>query len=326
MNFFPPRLVHSAIALALAFGTGSALAQADYPNKPIKMVVGFSAGSISDTTARLVADQIKDELGQSIVVENIPGAGATIAAGRVAKSPADGYTILFVAMGHAVAPALYSKLPYDTLKDFAGVATVANARVMLVTHPEAKFHNMAEFIAQAKARPGEITYGSSGNGTFLHLIAESMAQDTGVRLMHVPFRGGAEAVNSVMAGTIDLAFCTVNTCMENVKSGKLRALGYIAPKRHPKAADIPTFAEQGLKFDVGSYNYILAPAGTPKPILDKLHAAINKAVTSKAFDERLQRMGLEPVPSASPQAVSDFVVKEVKFWEPLVKGLGLKIE
>jgi tripartite-type tricarboxylate transporter receptor subunit TctC len=326
MTPFFPRFRPGALALALALTAGFASAQADYPNKPIKMVVGFSAGSISDTTARLVADQIKDELGQAVVVENIPGAGATIAAGRVAKAPADGYTILFVAMGHAVAPALYAKLPYDTLKDFSGVATVANARVMLVTHPKSKFRNMAELIADAKARPGEVTYGSSGNGTFLHLIAESMAQSTGTRLMHVPFRGGSEAVNSVMAGTIDLAFCTVNTCVEHVKAGRLNALGYIAPQRHPQAADIPTFAEQGLKFDVGSYNYIVAHSGTPKPILDKLHTAINKTVTSKDFAERLQRMGLEPVPSTGPQAVSDFVVKEVKFWEPLVKSLGLKIE
>jgi tripartite-type tricarboxylate transporter receptor subunit TctC len=316
----------SAIALTLALTTGWAAAQTDFPNKPVRMIVGFSAGSISDTTARLVADQIKDDLGQAVVIENIPGAGATIAAGRAAKSPADGYTILFVAMGHAVAPALYSKLPYDTLKDFDGVATVANARVMLVTHPKAKFTNMNELVTEAKAHPDQITYGSSGNGTFLHLIAESMAQNTGTKLMHVPFRGGAEAVNSVMSGTIDLAFCTVSTCIENVKAGKLRALGYIAPRRHAQAPDIPTFAEQGLKFDVGSYNYILAPTGTPKPVLTKLHAVINKAVSSKAFDERLQRMGLEPVPSESPQAVSDFVVKEVKQWAPLVKSLGLKIE
>lgn len=315
-----------ALALCLALPAGWASAQTDFPNKPIKMVVGFSAGSISDTTARLVADHMKDELGQTVVIENVPGAGATIAATRVAKAPADGYTILFVAMGHAVAPALYSKLPYDTLKDFAGVATVANARVMLVTHPKSKFNNMNEFVAEAKSRPGSLTYGSSGNGTFLHLIAESMAQNTGTNLMHVPFRSGAEAVNSVMAGNIDLAFCTVNTCIENVKSGKLRALGYIAPRRHSQAPDIPTFAEQGLKFDVGSYNYVIAPSATPKPILEKLHAAINKAVTSKAFDERLHRMGLEPVPSSSPQAVSDFVVSEVKLWGPLVKSLGLKIE
>lgn len=315
-----------ALALSLALPAGWASAQTDFPSKPIKMVVGFSAGSISDTTARLVADHMKDELGQSVVVENAPGAGATIAAARVAKAPADGYTILFVAMGHAVAPALYSKLPYDTLKDFSGVATVANARVMLVTHPKSKFTNMTEFVAEAKSRPGSLTYGSSGNGTFLHLIAESMAQNTGTSLMHVPFRSGAEAVTSVMGGNIDLAFCTVNTCIENVKSGKLRALGYIAPRRHSQAPDIPTFAEQGLNFDVGSYNYVIAPSGTPQPILDKLHAAINKAVTSKAFDERLHRMGLEPVPSSSPQAVSDFVVNEVKQWGPLVKSLGLKIE
>lgn len=314
------------IGFAVSALCGFASAQPDYPNKPIKMVIGFSAGSITDTTARLLADRIKDDLGQSIIVENVPGAGATIAATRVAKSPADGYNILLVAMGHAVAPALYKKLPYEPQKDFVGVATVANARVMLVTHPKSNFSNMAELIREAQAKPNVLTYGSSGNGTFLHLIAESMAQNLNVDVMHVPFRSGTEAVNSVMAGSVDLAFCTVNTCIENVKAGKLRALGYIAPKRHVQAPDIPTFEEQGIKFDGGSYNYVIAPHGTPQAIVDKLHASINKVVSSKEFEDRLLVMGLEPVTSKTPKEVDAFIDNEFKHWGEVVQKLGLKID
>lgn len=298
----------------------------DFPSRPIKMLVGFSAGSISDNTIRVVAEQAEKALGQPIVVENVPGAGATLAAARAAKSPADGYTLLFVAMGHAVAPALYSRLPYDAVNDFTGVATVADARVMLVTQPRHAFKSVVDFVADAKTKPGKYSFGSSGNGTFLHLIGESLAQTTGIKLLHVPYRSGAEVVTAVMSGTVDLAFCTVNTCSEHVKSGKVRSLGYIAKARHPAAPDIPTFGELGLNFDVGSYNYILAPAGTPAAALRRLHAAINGAVTSPAVKERFLKMGLDPVPSESPEAVTSFMKSEVERWAPVVKAIGLKVD
>lgn len=308
------------------FGLHSAAQAQDFPSRPIRMLVGFSAGSISDHTARIVAEQAEKALGQSIVIENVPGAGATLAAARAAKSPADGYTLLFVAMGHAVAPALYSKLPYDTINDFTGVATVADARVMLVTQSRYPFKSVVELLPDARSNPGKYTFGSSGNGTFLHLIGESLAQSTGVKLLHVPYKSGAEVVTAVISGTVDLAFCTVNTCNEHVKSGKVRALGYIAKARHPAAPDVPTFGELGLKFDVGSYNYILAPAGTPVPVLRKLHSAINGAVNSSTVKERFQKMGLDPVPSESPEAVTAFMKSEVDRWGPVVRGVGLKLD
>jgi len=314
-----------AAALASTFALSNARAE-DYPQRPIKMVVGFSAGSISDITARAVADQAQKTLKQPIVIENVPGAGATLAATKVAKAPADGYTILFVAMGHAVAPALYSKLPYDAVKDFTGVATVADARVMLVTQPRYPFKSVGDFIADAKANPGKYTFGSSGNGTFLHLIGESLAQSADIQLVHIPFRSGAEVVTSVMAGNVDLAFCTVSTCIEQVNAGKLKPLGYIAKARHPMAPNVPTFAEQGVNFDVGSYNYILAPAGTPDAILQKLHDAFNTAVTSPAVKDRFLQMGLDPVPSKSPQAVTDFMKAEVARWGAVVRRVGLKVD
>lgn len=320
-QFKPFALASLAFTLAL-----SAAHAQEYPNKPIKMIVGFSAGSISDNTARVVAEQAEKALGQSIVIENIPGAGGTLAAARAAKAPADGYTILLVAMGHAVAPALYKSLPYDTVNDFTGVATVADARVMLVTQPKYNWKSVGDFVADAKKQPGKYTFGSSGNGTFLHLIGESLAQSTGTKLLHVPYRSGAEVVTGVMSGTIDLAFCTVSTCIKHVESGKVKSLGYIAKARHSHAPNIPTFAEQGVTFDVGSYNYLLAPAGTPAPVLKKLHAAFNGAVTSAAVKERFLVMGLDPVPSESPEAVTLFLKSEVDRWAPVVKSIGLKVD
>jgi tripartite-type tricarboxylate transporter receptor subunit TctC len=311
-------------ALALGLALPAAKAQ-NFPNQPIRLVVGFSAGSISDVTARLVAEQAQKTLGQPIVIDNAPGAGATLAAAKVAKAPADGYTLLFAAMGHAVAPALYSNLPFDAVKDFTGVATVADARVILVTQPKYGFKSAVDFIASAKANPGKYTFGSSGNGTFLHLIGESLAQTAGIKLVHVPYRSGAEALTAVIGGNVDLAFCTFNTCGEQVKTGKLTALGYIGKARNPMGPDIPTFGELGIDFDVGSYNYILAPAGTPEAVLQKLHDAFNGAVTSAETKERFLKMGLDPIPSPNPQAVTDLVKSEVARWGPVVKQIGLKV-
>ncbi len=317
-------LTGAALALTLAF-TSAARAQ-DFPDRPIRMLVGFSAGSISDVTARLIADQAQKTLGQPIVVENVPGAGATLAATRAAKAPADGYTVLFVAMGHAVAPAIYSKLPFDAVKDFTGVATVGDARVMLVTQPRYDWKSVTDFIADARAHPGKYTFGSSGNGTFLHLIGESMSQQTGIQLVHVPFRSGSEVVTAVLSGNVDLAFCTVNTCAEFMNAGKVKPLGYVARTRHPAAPNVPTFKELGIDFEVGSANYILAPAGTPEPALRKLHAAFNGAVTSAETRERFQKMGLDPVPSESPRAVTDFLKSEVARWGAVVRRVGLKMD
>jgi len=316
--------VGAALALSLAAPGAHA---GDYPQRPIKMIVGFSAGSISDITARMVVAEVEKEntLGEKIIVENVPGAGATLAANRVAKSPADGYTLLFAAMGHAVAPALYSKLPYDTVKDFDGVATVAKAHVILVTKPSEKFNSVPDLIAAAKAEPGHYSFGSSGDGTFLHLLGESFAQDTGIKLLHVPYHSGSEAVTAVLGGTIDLAFCTVNTCMSQIRAGKLKPLGYISDKRDPAAPNIPTFKEEGIDFDVSSYNYILAPAGTPAPVLEKLHKAFDTAVQSPTVEQQFRNMGLEPFPSQSPDEVTAFVKSEVVHWAPIVKKIGLKI-
>lgn len=320
MKFFR----HSFLLGALLAWACAAHCQ-DFPAHPIKMVVGFSAGSISDNTARVVAAQAAETLGQTIIVENVPGAGATLAAARVAKSQPDGYTLLFAAMGHAIAPVLYKHLPYDTVNDFTGVATVADARVLLVTQPKYPFKSVNDFIADAKKKPGKYSFGSSGPGTFLHLIGESLAQSSGIQLLHVPFKSGSEAVTAVMGGTVDLAFCTVSTCIEQVRAGKLKSLGYIAKQRSPSAPEIPTFAEQGVKFDVGSCNYILAPAGTPKPVLDKLHAAFDGALKSKPVQEKFRRMGLDPVPSESPEAVTAFMKSEVEHWGPIARSVGLKL-
>jgi tripartite-type tricarboxylate transporter receptor subunit TctC len=228
-------------------------------------------------------------------------------------------------MGHAIAPVLYRKLPYDGVKDFTGVATVADARVMLVTQPRHGFKSVTDFVADAKTKPGHYSFGSSGPGTFLHLIGESLAQHAGISLLHVPYKSGSEAVTAVMGGNLDLAFCTVSTCIEQVRSGKLKALGYIAKARNPAAAEIPTFQEAGLPFDVGSYNYILAPAGTPKAVLDKLHAAFNGALAAPGVQDKFRRMGLDAVPSENAESVTRFMQAEMERWGPIAKDIGLRV-
>lgn len=317
----------AALFTALVACAAAPVQAQPFPNQPVKMIVGFSAGSISDRIARSLAEQLKDVLGQQVLIENLPGAGSTLAAARAARAPADGYTIYFAAMGHALAPAVYSKLPYDTLADFAGVALVSNVRVLLVTHPKMKARNLSEFLADAKANPGKYSYGSSGNGTFLHLIAESLAQATGTKFLHVPYRAGVDAMNGVISESVDLAFCTVSTCIEHVRTGRLKTYGYIGKERSPSAPEVPTFGEAGLKdFDVASYNYILAPAATPRPILDQLHKAINQVVMMPKFHEQLRRLGVEPTPSDSAASVTEFVKAEVDRWTPLVKAIGLRAD
>jgi tripartite-type tricarboxylate transporter receptor subunit TctC len=319
-------LIGTTLALAFAAVAPHAAAADDFPQRPIRLIVGFSAGSISDVAARLVADQAAKTLGQPITIEDVPGAGSTIAAARVAKAAPDGHTLLFTSIGHVLAPSLYSKLSYDAVKDFAGVATIADTRVMLVTQPGNNFKTVVDFIAAAKADPGKYTFGSSGAGTYLQLVGESMAQAAGIKMLNVPYRGGPEAITAVMSGDVDLAFCTVNACIESVNAGKLKPLGYVSTARHPALLNVPTFKELGVDLDVSSYNFILAPAGTPDAVVQKLHTVFNGIVIAPATKERFLSMGLDPKPSDSPQAVTAFVKAEEQRWSANLRSMGMKAE
>jgi len=256
--------VHAAVVCVLAGLTSiSAVAQSDFPAKSIRMVVGFTAGGISDVLARALGARLSAQVGQQVVVDNRAGAGTTIAAELVAKAPPDGYTLFMQDMTtQAINASLYKKLPYDTVKDFTPITLVAASPLMLVVHPSLPVKSVKELIALGKAKPGQIPFASSGNGTILHLAAETFKTMGGIDLIHVPYKGSAQAVQALLAGEVAVTFSTMPPALANVKAGRLRALGVTTPKRNAAAPEVPTVAESGLKgFDVVLYSGVLGPAG-----------------------------------------------------------------
>ena len=283
-------------SLALTFGLSSAQAQ-EYPNKPIKMIVGFSAGSISDNTARVVAEQAEKTLGQSIVVENIPGAGATLAAARAAKSPADGYTILFGTVGtFASNAAVHEKLPYDSIKDYAHVSLICKTYMVLIINPKLPINNVKEFVEYAKARPGKLTYGSYGMGSFAHLLAASFSDTTAIETVHVPYKGSLPAITALMAGEIDFMIDTLPSAVPFIKQNRIKALAISSPERFEATPEIATFAESGYpQFKPNGWWGIAAPANTPKAIVQKLNAAISEALKTPDLIDRYRASYAIPV-------------------------------
>src|ERR671915_955346 len=249
--------------------SGTALAQSDYPNKPVRLVVSFAAGGISDVLARALAIPLSRQLGQQVVVENKPGAGTTIAGDFIARSPADGYTVwLQDVTTHAINVNLYSKLPYDSLRDFSYIAMVASTPLMLVVHPSTPAANVRELIALLKASPGKYSYGSSGNGTIVHLSAEMLKSSAGVDVLHVPYKGSNPATAAILGGEVTFVFSTMPPAISNMKAGKLRALAVTTPKRSAAAPEVPTMIEAGLpSFEIVLYSGVLAPKGMERALV-----------------------------------------------------------
>jgi tripartite-type tricarboxylate transporter receptor subunit TctC len=274
-----------------------AFAQADYPNKSIRLVVGFPAGGISDVLARALGARVSAQVGQQVVVDNRAGAGTTIAADIVAKAPPDGYTLFMQDMTtHAINASLYKKLPYDTVKDFTPITLVASSPLMLVVHPSLPVKNIKDLIALGKAKPGQIPFASSGNGTILHLAAETFKTMAGIDMIHVPYKGSAQAVQALLAGEVAVTFSTMPPALTNVKAGRVRALGVTTPRRNAAAPEVPTIAEAGLKgFDVVLYSGVLAPARLPAPIVTKLNAEFIKAVNSPEVKTVYASLGVDAI-------------------------------
>jgi tripartite-type tricarboxylate transporter receptor subunit TctC len=261
---------------------------AEYPTKPVRIVVGFPAAGISDGLARALAKNLGPALGQQVIVDNRPGAGTTIASDLVAKSAPDGHTLFMQDMTtHAVNASLYRSLPYDPIKDFTPVTLVASTALVLVVHPSLPVKNVKDLVTLAKGRPGEVSYGSSGNGTIIHLAGETFKTRAGVNMVHVPYKSGTLAVLAILGGEIATTFATTPTAVQQVSAGKLRALGVTTRKRAAALPDIPTMEEAGLPgFEIVLYNGILAPAGLPKDVLTRLNSEIIKALGApdvKAF-------------------------------------------
>jgi tripartite-type tricarboxylate transporter receptor subunit TctC len=299
---------------------------AQYPDKPIRLLLPFPAGGTVDLVARLVSAQMAEELGRPFVIENRAGAGGVIATDATAKAAPDGYTLLLTTPNHTINAALNRKLPYNTERDLVPVSVWAEVPELLVSHPAAPFRSFAGFVAYAKDNPGKLNYASAGNGTLPHLTMELLLRRTGIKVAHIPYRGAAPAMTDLLAGQVQLKMDTYATASQLVAEGKLRALAFAARERSPLMPDVPTVAEMGLPGYEGIlWIGLVAPAGTPKPAIDRLAAAAQRALRTPALAERLRRDGVEPVGGA-PQAFGALIGNEIKEWRNLAQAAQISLE
>jgi len=316
----------ASTALALTAHTASSQAQAWPAAGPIKLVVPFTPGSGTDVMARVVAEKLGPALGQQVVVENKPGAGGTVGAAQVAKSAADGYTLLVHSSGHVVNPALYPKLAYDTLKDFDGVTPLASLPNVLVVSPAKGYKDVADLVAKAKARPDTLFYASAGNGSATHMNAEQFRVVAGLKAQHVPFKGTPEALTDIIGGRTDWFFAPLVSVLPLIKDGKLQALAVGTAARSSALPNVPSITDAGLKdaaytFWVG----LFAPAKTPKAVLDRLHAEVTKVLALPDVKERLEKLGATPMPMSQP-AFEKFLESETAAAAQLVKAAGIRLD
>jgi len=318
------RISRFVLAVALSVIGSIAWAQ-QYPTKPVRIIVPFPPGQATDILARLLADQLSKSMGQGFVVENKAGAGGAIGT-AAAKEPADGYTLVMATSGtFANNPALYPKLQYDPLKDFAPIANIGLTPQVLVTSPKSQFNSVKDLVA--KARTDEQTYGSSGNGSTSHLTAELFKSTTGAKLSHIPFKGGPDAQVAVMSGDVAVMFDAIPGVLSQIKSGKLKALGIASPKRSPFLPELPTVAEQGFPgFEAVGWIGIAAPARTPPAVLDKLNAEIRRILSTPEVKERLATLAFAQVDDNSREAFAAFIKSEMTKWAKVVKDSGAKID
>ena len=324
------RLICSALASCAAvaiFTAGGAYAQPAYPAKPIRLVLGFPPGGISDVLARAIGAKLYTGMGQQVAVDNRAGAGTTIASDIVAKAAPDGYTLFMQDITtHAINASLYRKLPYDSLRDFTPVALVATTPLMLLVHPSLPAKSLKELIALAKLKPGQIIYASSGNGTILHLSMERLKAMAGIDMVHVPYKGSAPAVQALLGGEVAVSFSTMPPALPNVKAGKLRALGVTTAKRVAAAPDVPTISEAGLKgYEMVLYSGVLGPAGLPREIVTRLNAEIAKIVNSAEFRQTLATIGADPV-TATPDEFAAHLRKDIDALGAIVKAVGAHVD
>jgi tripartite-type tricarboxylate transporter receptor subunit TctC len=314
-------LIHALIALAC----GMAAAQ-DFPSKPIRIVVPFPPGGSADVLARTIGGRLSTALGQPVVIDNKPGAGGILGADTVAKSPADGHTILFANTNIAINPSLYKTLPYDTAAAFAPVVLMVTVPNLLLVADNVKATNLSELIALAKSQPGALNYASAGNGTFQHLAVELFKLRAGITMTHIPYKGAAPALNALLAKEVKVLSNDLVTAVPHVKAGKIRALAITGGTRSPVMPDVPTMAEAGLKnYMAVGWQGIMVPAGTPTTTIARLNAEINKALTDPALRSTLTGQGLEVV-GGSAQEFADFVRRDTERWRAAVEASGAKVD
>ena len=301
-----------------------ALAQAPYPAKPVRLIVPYPPGGGTDTMARTLALKLAETLGQQVVVDNRPGGGANIGAEIAAKSPADGYTLLMCTIAHATSGSLYRKLGYDVLRDFAPVSLLATTPHILVTHPSVPVKSVKELVLLAKARPNELVYSSSGSGTPAHLAGELFKHMAGVNMIHVPYKGGGPSVVALLSGEVMLAFATTPSVINHVKAGRLRAIAVTTARRSVATPDLPTISELGLKgYDVGSWYGLLAPAATPRAIVEQLNREVLRVLKLPDVREKLLAQAFE-IPLDTPEQFAAHIRADVPKWAKVVKEAGIK--
>lgn len=313
-----------ALALVAAVFPAVLHAQA-FPAKPIRILVGFTPGAGVDIAMRLIAPKMGEALGQQIVIDNRPGAGGNIAAELGARAPSDGYTLFAAGAPAAISQTLYSKLPYDLLKDFEAIALVASVSQLLVVHPSLPARSVKDFVAIAKSRRGELTYASTGSGSTPHLTAEMLRMQTGIDVVHVPYRGTPPALTDLVAGNVTFMFANVLSVLPQVQGGRLRALAITTAKRSAITPNLPTVAETYPGFESGSWYALAAPAGTPKEAVMRLHDAVKRAIESPEVREKFVAQGAEPL-SGTPQDAASFMRAEVAKWGKVVKASGARVE
>ena len=314
-----------SVALAVSCVVAAPVFGQTYPAKPIRFIVGFPPGGTNDIVARVIAPKLGEQMGQQVIVDNRGGANTAIASDVFVRTPPDGYTIMLNAPGHATNPSLM-KLNFDSIRDFAFITIAAESQNLLVVHPSFPPRSVKELIAISKRRAGDINYGSSGVGTTVHLSGELFQYMTGVKWVHIPYKGGGPALVGLLSGEFSLYFGNVPTVIRQAREGKLRAIATTGAKRTPAAPDIPTIAESGIPgYEVTTFYGVSAPAKTPRPILDRLHGEIVKALNSPDIKQKLQDLGADPIGN-TPEQYTAYMQAEIAKWAKVIKAAGIKGE
>jgi tripartite-type tricarboxylate transporter receptor subunit TctC len=313
------------VGLAAIGFTSIAVAQ-NYPRQPVTIVVPYPPGGTNDIVARLLGKKLSEQLGQPFIIENKAGASGTMGATSVARAPADGHTLLLITTGHTIHPSLYQQLPYDIKSSLQPITKLTSGPMLVMVNPQLPVKNLADLIALAKAKPGELNYGSAGNGSTTHLTTELIDSMAGIKMNHIPYKGSAPAMMDVIGGNAQVVLDLVFSSIQHLKSGKLKALAITSAKRSPILPNVPTVAESGFPgFEATVWNGLVAPAGTPKEIVAKLNAEIKKAMADPKVMEQLRSQGFEPDWS-TPEQFGTLIASEVSRWGKVVKATGAKAE
>jgi tripartite-type tricarboxylate transporter receptor subunit TctC len=319
------KFASSIISTVLLLGMASSAVAADYPSRPVRLVVPYAPGGSADIVARRITDEWAKALGGGIYVENRAGAGGNIGVDAVAKSAPDGYTVGLQTVSLAINPSIFAKMPYDTLKDLAPISTVATSQHVLVVNPKLPFRTTKDLVAAAKANPDKYTYGSAGSGSTFHMSAELFKAVANVNILHVPYKGGGPALIDTIGGQVDMSFPVLSAAQAHIQAGKLHALGVTGPKRSPLMPDVPTLGEAVPGYSFETWFMVFAPAGTPKPVIDKLSAALQQALNQPALKEKMVKEGFDPAPSTPAQA-REKLANEMGSWARLVKDRGISAD